>query len=267
MSLIRGEFFPSIATKVMVYYEQLYCDPLSITDGDIVYCDTHQINHFQSLLKTKKDLTIITHNSDGYVCDCEPWKQHGVNTNNFDGCYKKWYAQNSYSTKHNVIPIPIGFENTRWENNFGPKTQWINEVALENIFPIAMIYFNCRESTNKTERQSCKETCSKFDFVNVDTPNLSYKDYLRNIKSHKFTLSPEGNGLDCHRTWEILAMGRIPIIKRSGALEQLYKNLPVLFINKWEELADVNLEYEYQQKINFNNDILNFEYWKNKCLT
>lgn len=262
INLIRGEFFPSLADQVLVHYDQLYCIPSSIKDGDIVYCDTHQIIRFKELLITKKNLTIITHNSDGYVCDETPWKEHGVNTNDFDGCYTKWYAQNSYSKKDNVIPLPIGFENTKWEQCFGPKTQWINEVALENISPNAMIYFNCRESTNKTERQSCKEICSRFDFVNIDIPNLGYKDYLRKIKSHKFTLSPEGNGLDCHRTWEILAMNRIPILKKSGSLERLYKNLPVLFINKWEDLGNIDdLEYEYKNKLNINRNYLYCNFW------
>lgn len=262
MNLIRGELFLTLANKVLIYYDQSYCNPSSINDGDIVYCDTHQINHFKQLLITKKNLIIITHNSDGYVCDGKPWKEHGVDTNDFEGCYIKWYAQNSYSKKNNVIPIPIGFENTRWEQHFGPKTQWLEEIGLENIDPINFIYFNCREETNQAERQNCKNICSKFNFVNTDTPNLSYKNYLRKIKSHKFTLSPEGNGLDCHRTWEILAMKRIPILKRSGALERLYKNLPVLFVNKWEDLYNIDLEYEYKKRAYTNNYFINFNFWK-----
>jgi|688.fasta_scaffold282099_2 hypothetical protein len=261
MNLIRGEYFPYLSHKILVYYDKLYNDPLSINDGDIIYCDTHQINNFKSVLKQKKDLIIITHNSDGYVCDIEPWKEHGVNVNDFDGCYKTWYAQNSYSKKENVIPIPIGFENTRWEHTFGPKTQWLYEISEEYIAPTRNIYFNCNLSTNKLERVRCFNICKSFDFIDVNS-NLQYKEYLREIKSHKFTISPEGNGLDCHRTWEILMMKRVPILKRCGSLEKLYKNMPVLFVDKWEDLQYLSLDSLFESFSFENQDYLNLNYWR-----
>lgn len=266
MELIRGELFPKLATKVLIYYDQLYCNPLSIADGDIIYCDTHQINKFKDILKYKKNLIIITHNSDGYVCDSAPWKEHGININDFNECYIKWYSQNSYSKKNNVVPIPIGFENTKWENVFGPKTLWLNEIALEEINPINMVYFNCNEKTNTLERKNCKDICTKFNFVTINIPNLSYKEYLQQIKLHKFTISPEGNGLDCHRTWEILAMKRVPIIKKSGSLERLYKNLPVLLVNDWKDLKNLDLNTEYDNCMKrYNIEFLTMKYWENIC--
>ena len=42
-----------------------------------------------------------------------------------------------------------------------------------------------------------------------------------NIKKFTFVLSPFGNGMDCHRTWEALSLGSIPIIKGNG-----FSNLP-----------------------------------------
>lgn len=263
-SFVRGELFPSLADHVLVHYDQLCCIPSSIKDGDTIYCDTHQINRFKELLITKKNLTIITHNSDGYICDETPWKEHGVNTNDFDGCYTKWYAQNSYSKKDNVIPLPIGFENTKWEQYFGPKTRWLGQVFLEKIEPIYSVYFNCNESTNMVERQNCKNICSQFDFVTISNSSLMYKEYLGAIKLHKFTLSPEGNGLDCHRTWEVLAMQRVPILKKSGALERLYKDLPVLLVDKWEDLSGIDLEHEYNKRkeMFLTIDFLNFGFWK-----
>lgn len=261
MSLIRGEHFPGLANRILVYYDKLR-DPLFINDSDIVYCDTHQINQFRDILISKRNLTIITHNSDGYVCDGTPWKNDGVNTDDFDGCYTKWYAQNSYSTKDNVIPIPIGLENTKWEKVFGPKTRWLNEIMSEEIDPVNMVYFNCSVSTNITERKNCKDICSKFDFVNIDLPSLEYKDYLRRIKSHKFVLSPEGNGLDCHRTWETLAMGRIPILINKGSLKRLYKDLPVLFIQNWEDIGKIDLNSEFDRLRTTKTDFLNMDYWR-----
>jgi len=57
-----------------------------------------------------------------------------------------------------------------------------------------------------------------------------------------FVLSPPGNGLDCHRTWEALALGHIVLVP-SSSLNSLYSDLPVVILNRWAELTPENLEY------------------------
>ena len=63
MNLIRGESFPKSATKVLVHYDKLYCDPNTIDDGDIVYTDTHHALMFKDILNKRTSLTIVTSNS------------------------------------------------------------------------------------------------------------------------------------------------------------------------------------------------------------
>jgi len=58
---------------------------------------------------------------------------------------------------------------------------------------------------------------------------------------YAFVISPHGNGLDCHRTWESLVLGNIPIVKRSS-LDPLYEGLPVVIIDDWREVTPQNLE-------------------------
>lgn len=268
IDLVRGEHFPKLANKVLSYYGEVHCDPETIEDGDIVYCDTHQINQFKDILVKKQHLTIITHNSDAYICDTHPEREDGVNVNEFSECFDKWYGQNTYSTNARVIPIPIGFENTRWEYHFGPKTQIIAQVSEEEIYPTTnIVYLNCNpQYVNIEDRRRCYEVCQQFPFVTADYPNLSYIEYLRKIKQHKFVLSPAGNGLDCHRTWEVLKMHRIPIIKREGRQEYLYKGLPVLFINDWTDLPDINFNEIYESFSFDQTDYLTFDFWKNNIL-
>jgi len=59
-----------------------------------------------------------------------------------------------------------------------------------------------------------------------------------NMLEYAFVLSPFGNGMDCHRTWEALLCGCIPIV-RSSVFNELFEGLPVLIVDKWE---DVSLE-------------------------
>ena len=49
-------------------------------------------------------------------------------------------------------------------------------------------------------------------------------------------ICPQGNGVDCHRNWEVLYLKRVPIMKKSDYLQELYKDYPVLWV---DDFADV----------------------------
>ena len=85
------------------------------------------------------------------------------------------------------------------------------------------------------------------------------------MTKYSFVLSPHGNGLDCHRTWEALVLGCIPVVKTSS-LDKLYDDLPVLIVNNWydidEELLKNTIENFKDKKFNY--DKLKLDYWINK---
>lgn len=256
-----GEYFPTISDKVIFHYDHLMCDPNHIEDGNIVYCDTHYILKYKDILNTKKNLTIITHNSDHCLYDGPIDNSNGINVDELT-CYSRWFGQNSYSNK--VIPIPIGFENRIWESSFGTKIEWLNSARSTDTNPKSLVYFNCKISTNITERKNCYDKVSNINFVNIDQPNLTYVQYLDKIKDHMFVLSPRGNGLDCHRTWEVLMMRRVPILKREGQLEHLYENLPVLFVDDWDDIDSIDLEKIFNEFTFENQEYLYFNFWKKR---
>jgi large-conductance mechanosensitive channel len=78
-------------------------------------------------------------------------------------------------------------------------------------------------------------------------------------------ISPFGNGMDCHRTWEALVLGCITIVSSSG-MNELFKDLPALIVNNWsdvtQDLLDNTIE-EFNKKT-FNYEKLQLNYWKNK---
>ena len=51
-----------------------------------------------------------------------------------------------------------------------------------------------------------------------------------------FVLSPHGGGYDCHRTWEALALGCIPIVK-SSPIDRVFERLPVLIVQNWSDVS------------------------------
>lgn len=65
-----------------------------------------------------------------------------------------------------------------------------------------------------------------------------------------FVPAPAGNGLDCHRTWEALYLGCIPVVLRKEYCGD--DNWPVMVVDSWNELLSLNLlEIKKLYKNNF----------------
>lgn len=58
----------------------------------------------------------------------------------------------------------------------------------------------------------------------------------KSMKDYAFVLSPFGNGMDCHRTWEAFLCGCIPIV-RSSVFDELFEGLPVLIVKNWSDVS------------------------------
>jgi len=70
---------------------------------------------------------------------------------------------------------------------------------------------------------------------------MSTSEYLEELKTHRFVISPPGNGLDTHATWEALLAGSIPIVPRSP-LDSLFDDLPVWLVSSWDEVTDESVK-------------------------
>lgn len=81
---------------------------------------------------------------------------------------------------------------------------------------------------------------------------------------HAFVVSPHGNGLDCHRTWEALALGCIPIVKTSG-LDPLFDDLPVWIVQTWSDVTQDTMKQKIEEFRNktFKYEKLTLAYWRN----
>ena len=91
------------------------------------------------------------------------------------------------------------------------------------------------------DRGKLKNLVKTKEFSKIgDSFFLSYNDYLDKITDYHYALSPEGNGYDTHRFYELYGMGIIPITRKS-VLTPLYSNFPgVVFVNKWSDVLNIN---------------------------
>ena len=86
-----------------------------------------------------------------------------------------------------------------------------------------------------------------------------------NQSKYAFVLSPHGNGLDCHRTWEALILGCIPVV-RTSPIDSLYEGLPVLIVNEWHDINEELLKNTIEKFKNksFSYEKLTLRYWMDK---
>lgn len=68
---------------------------------------------------------------------------------------------------------------------------------------------------------------------------------LKEMDEVIFALSPKGMGIDCHRPWELLALGVIPVMVRYAPFDELFDNLPVLMLDEWNMTSE---EFRTKQK-------------------
>eukprot|EP01084_Bolivina_argentea_P293990 505758_1 len=107
-------------------------------------------------------------------------------------------------------------------------------------------------------------------FVFSDKKMAQNETFIERSK-YVFLLSPIGNGLDCHRTWEALLFGHIVIVQ-SSPLDSLYikHDLPVVIVDDYTNINQSMLEiwYElYKDKTSLNSYETRYkltnEYWIN----
>lgn len=238
----------------------------------IIFCKTDFIiKEFEYIKNLKNDVILITGNSDYSITDDL--------VNMAPKNIIKWYAQNSLSSNQIIEPMPIGLEN-RFECirkghgvGYGDATK-LKEELLSGDFsmkPSKNIYSNFRIETNFRHRSEVKKICYMSKHIDWEEPNLSLDMFFEKIKNYRSVVCPAGNGVDTHRLWEVLYCDRIPITIKMGNFKiyDLYEKLPIVVLDSIYDLSNETLLLDKINAINKNNydlNILNYEYWKNKIM-
>ena len=154
-----------------------------------------------------------------------------------------------------VYPAPYGLQR---QMHPGDNRKQIIEGMLgeEDIEPTNLLYINHSTYTNPKERLGINEIFQGKQWALVNTERIGYNEFLSHIRNHKFMVCPIGNALDCHRNWEVLYLRRVPVMRWHPYLEELYKNYPVLFVDKYEDVTEEllvqnNHLYEWASTLDF----------------
>ena len=249
-------------------------------NGSTLYICSSALKHFISVLFTRLNCKIILVTGD---CDETCWKDLFSTYKEFISFIESekiihWFSQNSIAKHPKMTQIPIGLDYHTMVNGhqtWGPKLNPLEqENVLQNIIgnPSFKPFWEREIKCYSNFHFSMK---TRFGYDRLDAFNSIPKQLVYYEPTHvlrkqswetqakyAFVISPHGNGLDCHRTWEALTLGCIPIVKTSG-LDSLYSDLPVLIVKNWSDINDNLLQITINQfkTIKFNYERLLLSYW------
>lgn len=157
-----------------------------------------------------------------------------------------WFSTNvgnytgGYQDHPKVSPFPLGLKpnmsGAKWGTYRAPIPAF-REVFLETLQNPTML-------DNKTTGVFVgyhRKTNERRNTI-PSGPDLDYKTYLRSLAQSLYVLSPDGDHPDCHRHYEAIGMGSIPITEMDPFLYRHLKDSPVIFNNtNWNvtELEDM----------------------------
>lgn len=271
---LDGDFFESLAdlsfgdTHASRFGYPIQCPTYEIIDGMLngtsrrplsVFIDTERLYLLLGVLQgfPHENFIVIAHNSDyGYTETISNPTSLNIWSQNFNGL--------ETSLLHS---LPIGLERSRWLPD--QKKQEIIYAEMQKPEEREMgMYVNFNPATNPQRRQIFENLKDK-PFVHHRMIDLSghgsaeaYQTYVNDLKRFKYVLSPPGNGLDCHRTWEALYLKCIPILLNNQFFRNVYSDMPVLLVDDFGQITQELLEQSYQNIFNRSRDKLFQEYWR-----
>lgn len=156
------------------------------------------------------------------------------------GRFNRIFSVNWLGVHPNIEPIPIGLENISYLRNGipGDYRKNISKNKLEFIERPIELLVAFSLHTNPSERTAAMLEAKKIPGAKIIEEFIYPYDYLRLVAQSKFVLSPPGNGPDCHRTWESIYLGAVPIVLRSAWPFRDFE-LPVVMVDNWTEISKV----------------------------
>lgn len=162
--------------------------------------------------------------------------------------FRRVFCVNWLGSHPNVQPIPIGLENAAIGRN--GRARYFSDCLPSNRLaqisrprPISVLSA-FRDQTNRAERQGLSERFDGIaDALCAGKEGFTPSHYRKLLRQSRFVVSPPGNGPDCHRTWEAIYAGAVPIVlKRAWPFPK--GTYPALVVDNWDEALALNLDQD-----------------------
>ena len=157
-------------------------------------------------------------------------------------------------------PLPLGINfyksaASQKEYNSAYDQDYVLQRTNQKLLPTGkrkLRVFADTHLVNSSTRHRSDGILSRFEvhkilennpLIDLQDGRLSRHEQWAKRGEYVFSLSLVGNGYDCHRTWESLALGNI-VLLQSSPLDPLFEGLglPVIIIHDWSQINEKNLQ-------------------------
>lgn len=227
-------------------------------NGTIYLCTDALANFVDhQLLHTRAPFVLVTGDSDTSIqrskCPAAALSNRQLNVLLEHPLLTAWYAQNLAAEHPKLHNLPIGLDyhtlTARRSHPWGAfQTPLEQEETLRQLMRSAQTlasrklqaYCNWHHAAHRGDRTQVIETVQP-DLAYYEPAHLPRLQSWQKNTQFLFTLSPFGEGMDCHRTWEALFLGSAPIVRKTS-LAPLFEGLPVVQVEDWAEVTTQRLQ-------------------------
>ena len=168
------------------------------------------------------------------------------------------WVQNLDTEHPKAFPLPLGldFHNLHM-NKSGPwhehedvlspnqQEQQIHAIAadsppFEQRRPAVLSHFTV--GTQPIERSQWQDYFKEQSFAETPEGMIERPTLWNMMAGAQFVASPPGAGMDCHRTWEALVLGSVPIVRHFAPMAAMFEDLPVWQIECLSEVTEESLQ-------------------------
>lgn len=148
------------------------------------------------------------------------------------------FSNNLVGSEKNITPIPLGLERRCYRSAgvIGDFSKPYKVDTSNRKIPFLVAW---NDQTNPN-RAIYRQEFSKSSNSLIIEKRISPKTIHTLMRRTMFVPAPAGNGLDCHRTWEALYLGCIPVVLRKEYCGD--NSWPVMVVDSWDELLSLNLK-------------------------
>lgn len=248
---LSGDAFLAIADVAIM---RQFSSPVVLRNRKkILFVEIELLEKPEVLEYSSNFYSVIAHNGDHKL------SQNVIETLNDLGV--QLFATNVISKIPGVHTIPIGIENLHHRRNgsihyYNPinisSLSYEKELDLLASFSVA---------TNAEVRGPLENELKQAGYTNK---NMSISEYRSKLEKSAFVISPPGNGVDCHRTWEAFYHKTVPVVEKQHWYFENHR-LPILVVDKFKDfiqLSDGGKLQLYESIIqNQYYEAIYFDYW------
>lgn len=198
------------------------------------FCRPEWLDYFFGELAPKDSFVLFTTNSDIPI---GPRAAANMDRRNQ---LVSWFGANIAVNRPNLFAFPLGISDPHWPHGDGAVLKSVQGAVIERT---TLVDASFDPDMNPVERRRCLDQTGF-----APAPQKPFAEYLKDLRASYFCLSPAGDGIDTHRTWESLYLGTVPVVTRSVLTEQ-HPDLPMVVLDDWAEFPSIAFSPELHEEL------------------